>query len=393
MQLLNEMIKLNERTLLSEDAVLLLEVLGTLSVIDRDLVKALKKATYNKQTTKLGPVVGQKSKVEKKVAVGKNGDQLWKHFEENEKIVAMVLNYGGTQVMAISDRARMMAAPDDASYSGPSYKDANKSTIFTLTTPDFFKLVMTEDEFNEAFGKKSFDRANSKNVYDNKSRELKGGSTQARSFVRKLLDVLVKKARTESKDVEVLYIYKDEERAATKADRAVAKAGSIPTPDDKKIVGRGGQTEYGAYIDGLKSGLRARLDAFKAGKAKNFDSTEEMLEYVKTEGYLDKIKVKGVDYQLRNANFYFENMLAKSKGKTDWHNSDSYVEYQADSKDIWDAAKAIALELQKANPELSATDARDQAIESPDMAPKSIKVMFSLKGGMIVPSEIKVGKY
>jgi hypothetical protein len=394
-QLLQEMIVLREANLLNEHVALLLEYLGTLAVVDKQLVKSLKNVNQyygdKKKATKLGTTIGAKSKVEKRIATGRNSDQLWKLFDEDVNIVAMIFDFDGSQVMAVSDRNRL-GVQDGTNATGRG--DSNKPTMFTVTTDAFYSKVMPEEEFDQTFAKASYARAGSgaKTIYDNKAAELKGGATQARSFVRKVLDALVKKARADGKDVEVLYIYKDTDRVATKADRHAAKVGKVAIPGDKKVVGRRGETEYQAYLNTLKAGLRARLDKFKASKAKSFTSVAEMLEFIKKEGYLDKLKLDGMNYNMKNANLHLDNMIKKARGAKDDNGwlQDSYVNYEMD----WDERSAVYTKMRKevaaANPDMSSDDVYKE-LEA-KIPPRTIKVIFKLEGGVIVPSEVKYEK-
>jgi hypothetical protein len=389
MQLLQEMIELKEQVQLNEHITMLLEYLGTLAVVDKNLIKSLKNVPryYGSKVTKLGSALGAKSKVEKRTATGRNSDQLWKAFDEDQAIVAMVIDYDGKQVMAISNRDRLGVQD------GTGSADNSKAAMFTLTTDDFFTHVMPEEEFDKNFGKANYQSAGSlsgKTVYDNKAGELKKGSTQGKSFVRKVLDVLVKKARAEGKNVEVLYIYKDIDRKATQGDRASAKSGRVAIPSDTKKSGKRNETEYKQYLDGLKSALRQRLDKFKASKSKNFTTTAEMLEFIKKEGYLDKLKFNGLNYNMKNSNMHLDNMIKKARGaKNDSWISESYVDYDMD----WDERSAeysrIRKEFAAANPDMSNDDVY-KAIEA-QIPPRTLKVIFKLEGGVIVPDEVKFG--
>lgn len=394
-QLLQEMIELNEERQLNEHISLLLEYLGNLAVIDKSLVRSLTKANYNygssaKKAPKLGPKVGQKSKVEKKVASGRNGDQLWKYFDDNKDILAMVLQYDDKQIMAISDKSRTLADPTDASYSGPSYKDAsNKPTMYIVATDEFFDKVMPQEEFDKTFAA-SYDRRGWRAAGDGKSRELKGGALQARTFVRKLLDMTVKKAREEKVDVTVLFIYGDAERAKTQGDRRAAQAGREPTPkDDKNTVTRG-TGRYTQYIKDLKSDLKRRLDKYKSEKAKGFKDQEELLKHIRDEGILDKLKLGEYSYDMYQSRIYFDDMLKKARGKADNWTNESYVEYRITGS-LSKLCKQIEQEVRDANPGVEDKELFKEVEKAyaAKLPPTSLKVMYAMKGGMIVPVEVK----
>ena len=397
-QLLQEMIELHDDQSRKDHLNMLLEYLGNLSVIDKTLVKSLTKAadrSYGstvKKAPKLSATVGQKSKVEKKVATGKNGDQLWKFFDDDKNIMAIVLDYDGKQVMAISDKSRTGSDPSDSSYSRSSSIGSNASTMYTVATDEFFSLIMPEVEFDETFASSL-----SKNIWrsagDGKSRELKTGGTQAKTFIRKLLDLTVKKARTEKKEVNVMYIYRDEARTATKADRSKTRIGRVPTPIDNKTSGPGRRSEglYTDYIKGLKSALMARLDKFKASKAKSFDTVEEMLKFVRDEGYLDKLKVNGHNYSMYDSRMYFNDLLKQAKtAKSDSWSNESYVEYRIEGS-TWKLREKVSTEVQEANPDMDKKDLYDliKKTITEKVPPDKLRVMYALKGGSIIPVEVK----
>ena len=385
-QLLQEMIVLREATLLNEHISLLLEYLGTLSVVDKGLVKSLKNATtWSNKTTKLGSAIGAKSKVETKVASGRNSDQLWKVYDEDTNIVAMIFSYDGSQVMAVSDRNRLGVSDGTQASRG----ETNKAVMFTITSDDFYTKVLPEDEFDEKFAKSSYDNRAGKRVFGKEARDLKAGTTKAKTFVRKVLDAMVKKASVDGKKIEVMYIFKDTERAVAQKDRAAARSGKVPIPSDKKPVGRRGGEEYATYISDLKAGLRQRLEKFKASKAKGFTSVVEMLEYIKKEGYLDKLKLNGLNYNMKNSNLHLNDMIKKARGaKNDNWLSDSYVEYSMDWDERSDVYSKMRKEYKEANPDASVEDMQ-KAMEG-KLPPATLKVIFKLEGGVIVPSEVKL---
>lgn len=383
-QLLQEMIVLREASLLNEHISLLLEYLGTLSVVDKGLVKSLKNVTnWSNKTNKLGSAIGAKSKVETKVASGRNSDQLWKAYDEDANIVAMIFSYDGSQVMAVSDRNRLGVSD------GTNSSETNKAVMFTITSDDFYTKIMPEGEFDEKFAKSSYDNRAGKRVFGKEARDLKTGATKAKTFVRKVLDSMVKKALADSKKVEVMYVYKDAERKIAQRDREAARRGKVPIPSDKKATGRYGHEEYSMYIKGLKDGLRQRLEKFKASKAKGFTSVVEMLEYIKNEGYLDKLKLNGLNYNMKNSNLHLGDMIKKARGaKNDNWISDSYLEYSMDWDERSDVYSKMRKEYREANPDASYEDMQD-ALEG-KLPPATLKVIFKLEGGVIVPSEVKL---
>jgi t-SNARE complex subunit (syntaxin) len=115
-----------------------------------------------------------------------------------------------------------------------------------------------------------------------------------------------------------------------------------------------------------------------------------MLEFIKKEGYLDKLKFNGLNYNMKNSNMHLDNMIKKARGaKNDSWISESYVDYDMD----WDERSAeysrIRKEFAAANPDMSNDDVY-KAIEA-QIPPRTLKVIFKLEGGVIVPDEVKFG--
>jgi hypothetical protein len=393
-QLLNEMIQLHEAKQLNESLEMLLEFLGNLAAIDKHLLKSIKQSvTTNryggKASDKIVTALGQQSAVNHKPVTGRNSDSLWNSFEEDSTVVAMVLVYGGNQIMAVSNRARL----------GVSIEKGSEA-CFAVMTPDFFEKVMPEADFNEKFNPK----VKKYQSPENKMRSVLGGSREGKTFIRNVLDIMIKKAKADGITVEAAFIHKDEERVKAKSARAAARSGRVITPNEKGDVavggGRYGRSEniYKNYIDGLKSSLRARLDAFKTSKAKDFTSIAEMLEYIKKEGYLDKLKVNGVDYVMKDSRMYLDELIksAKKAPEKDSYRNDSYVSYSMEYSDYYDAREKERAkykdDLAAAKDDEEATQKIRDKIES-SAPPRTIKVMFALKGGLIVPADVKIEQH
>ena len=150
------------------------------------------------------------------------------------------------------------------------------------------------------------------------------------------------------------------------------------------------------YIDGLKSQLRSKLEKYKSSKAKKVESPEEFLKLVIEEGYLDKITVKGVTYMIGNERVYMRDLIKASKGKSDTWSNESYIEYEMESSDYYErraeAQKKYKPELEKLDKEAPDFEKKYDELRDKmyaEIPPRTLKVMLQLKGGSIVPVEVK----
>jgi hypothetical protein len=270
--------------------------------------------------------------------------------------------------------------------------ETGKANLIMVLNTKFFTKVMDEKEFNDQFGDK-------RKTWENRAVQLSNASREAQTFARKIMDIIVKKARAEGKAVEVMFITKDTERSVKSAERTKQRQGRVPTPSDPEVISyaRGrSRSAYELYIDGLKSQLRDKLEKYKSSKAKKVESPEEFLKLVIEEGYLDKITVKGVTYKFSNERVYMRDLIKASKGKsTEWGN-DSYIQYEMESSDYYE----LRAEVQKKyKPELDKLDKEAPDFEKKyeelrdkmysEIPPRTLKVMLQLKGGSIVPVEVK----
>lgn len=162
----------------------------------------------------------------------------------------------------------------------------------------------------------------------------------------------------------------DKEREKTKTGRVGAKSGS---PFYTKS-GYAGDTEMNSVhpsSEGFKKLARqellARLEQFKAGRAQGVETPEQLLDFVKQKGYLDKIKLRGVVYELRYARLDVKDIEATSAGKRV-------------------AAISPMVTVDYVYSDSNGKSFRAQA--NSDELPRSFSVGFKLEGGSIVPTEI-----
>ena len=388
--LLSELLYVKEQSVLSESIEMLLEYLGNLDVVDKSLLRPLQNLKVDgygpnaKKSTKLKGAFGQNSNVEKVPVTGKNGDKTWSTFSDKKEYLSFVMSYDGDQVLAVTDLSRVGEG------------ESGKPNMYMVLNTKFFTKVVDEKEFNDQFGDK-------RRSWENRATQLSQSSREAQTFVRKILDIIVKKARAESKEVETMFITRDAERVGKHNERVQARQGRVPTPRDTEIVGGGrrssGRNIYVAYIDGLKSELRSKLDKYKSTKAKKVESPEEFLKLIIEEGYLDKVTVKGITYKFSNERVYMRDLIKASKGKSDSWTNDSYIEYEMESSDFYElqseARKKYKPEMEKLSKDDPDYDKQYEAIYNKmtaDLPPRNLKIMLQMKGGSIVPVEVKAEK-
>jgi hypothetical protein len=375
---------LQEESAVASSLQMLYEFLGNLDVVDKQLLKVLKTVPAYNTKPRLNDKVGQNSTVDREAVVGKNGDKTWNKFKDDATCLTMVLVYDGKQVLAVSDLVRL--------------GQSSGKVCYVAFSPKMYSDVIPAEEILKLtkLSPASITRAVELTI----------------SATRKLLDIVVAKARAEGKTIEAMYIRADDERQATNKARKTARAGMVPLPGTKDTVvtsRKWGRTEsaYKVYIDGLRYALKSRLEAYKGSKAKTFATPEEMLESLIKEGYLEKLNFKGETYNLENERIYLKDLMKASKGGNTDSISKSYLEYRL-ADEYNDKRMAVRSKIHaefkakeealkaKFNNELNdeskaafvKLDAEERAARREALAPSYLYVILGLEGGKIVPVSI-----
>ena len=367
----------DEQEMLAED-------LGNLKQINPAFVKALKRQTgrYSdgryKQYHILSSRAGQNSQTDDRPM--KTARAIASEFSESKSAIAMLVfdKKSGTQYGIIAERTpttyanktrleRTIGVFVDVDAIAGDVPVENKKT---LRTAIFDKMKMSQSDGDVISREFSFDEG-----------KIYGALNEINKFVK-----------GPEKEITVRFFYEDTDRKVKKADRARAKSGMIPV----KLSGK----DKTDFENSARSALKARLDTFKTEKLKNQNkgiSLDQVLDTIRTEGYLDKILIDGYIYDYYNDSFNFNNMkTGRHKDKT-WESNRSYVTYRIDDDEetyrnirnkFWNASSEIQDEF-AGDKEAMKTEI-ERLKKRLKLPPRYIKVFFDFEGGMIVPAEIVV---
>lgn len=200
------------------------------------------------------------------------------------------------------------------------------------------------------------------------------------------MTAIIRAAKDNQLDPQIILISADAERADKKNERATAQRGRQPTAKELKYMTGKEQARLG---NEFKMQLKMRLEKYKSSKADAVDTPADALKLILEKGYIDKIKVGGYVYNQTGDNIRFNALKGKDTG---W-SSESYVDYSVDTSDaayekarndMW--MKRKDMQAQMTGEEFE--QAYDKLKEA--LPPTKIRIMLGLKGAAIVPTgEIK----
>jgi hypothetical protein len=216
--------------------------------------------------------------------------------------------------------------------------------------------------------------------------------------------------------LDVILITNDTERVEKHAARTDLKMGienkpktdiSSKMPSDKWL-----SSAYTVQLQKLKANLAYRLNAHKNSKTKNLGTTEEMLQHIIDDGYVDKIVFMGKPFNLTNDRLNFNDLKLGNKGR-----GESYVEYTGEHEINWDDPnfKAARAEIKELTAKIAADAPAKPANASGTqeeyaeywaseratikegeiylkhgIVPKRLNIKLVLDGGKIVPFKIEM---
>lgn len=406
MKLLVELLNLQADMLLFEGLdVELFEELGTLNVINKKLLSVFKEhPSYNygarDEKKKALPVrgkLGSESRIE--TTSDKNQNEAFDKLvpeQGKQAAVGIIMEYDGAQIMAV-------VADGDG-----SYQRSEKPSYSFIFDAKFFSMIMHEKEFEETLGVKA--SIPYKHEEFMASKTIVGSTSTTISKIKQIIKLVFDAAKKNQKIVKTLAIYPDVARAEKSATRAKGRVGMLPLPTGNKIaIGPNKYTTFenqaGGFFKNLKIDLNTRLETFKASKAKSFDTPEDLMKALITDGYFDKLKFMGFTYKLYNDHINFESLKITAAGKKSWIHSESYIEYKIQSGTP-EYKKAVE-DVDKLRDEFSAQHraAKEGSKEDQDVVskayyaakkkilpPEDLKIILRLKGGVITPVNVQVGE-
>lgn len=204
------------------------------------------------------------------------------------------------------------------------------------------------------------------------------------------MTALIRAAKDNQMDPQIILISADTDRAAKKGERATAKQGRQPTAKELKYMSDKEKARFG---NEFKMQLKMRLEKYKSSKADAVANPNDALKLILEKGFIDKIKVGGFVYNQTSDNIRFNALKGKDTG---W-SSESYVEYSVDTSDA--AYEKARTDMWMKRKDMQAKMSAEEFEEAYDklkeaLPPTKIKIMLGLKGAAIAPTgEIKFSDY
>ena len=381
----------NRTPILEEDTnnffELLIEDLKNLSFIEPDLLKVLKTSlsyergryyggsvNYSRTKKNVFPsFLGQHAKIDEVPNV-KSAAELHRLIKDDDTVKGVVILFDDRQVFCL---LKLPAHPGH---------DNKELYMWVCSWQNFFKddheLMNREPGIVASF--------NTKDLGDLTTYEGQEG---------KLYKVLIAlmKAQKElyGKDgsIKVKVIRPDEERTALNAQRTKAreidtKFAHLINPPKENLATDKGKRDW---ANSLKNKLNVRLNTYKEHKAPEANTPEEFLNLIKTEGFMDKIKINGLPYILKYNRLDFDYLRAKQVAE---HNR-SHIEYSLDSTsdeyhNYWKALGEYRKSIRAEYPDDE--EALEVAMEK-FRVPSSIKVYMKLDKSSIVVDTIDITSF
>jgi hypothetical protein len=362
------------------------EHLGNLAVVDKKFLKLLKTAVeykYNgnnaqmqsKYVQRMPVYLGSKSKVDSYET--KSGAEAYRQLVEDDTAKAIVINHDTEQVFVA------FKIPADNSRENFAY----------LWTADIVHLL-GHSEHNEQFeeAKAKLEKAKIK-AYDSPTDGIVRGN--AKELYAALTTIFKLSKELGHKTVDLHVIHVDEERAATKIQRAARK--KTPNwfeqiPAEIPVRLKKDKEFWSKYA---KDALQSRLIDFKTNNAKEANTPEEMFKLIQSHGFLDRIKVNGFVYKVDSSNLQFDRLIKAARGTAEEksrYKDDNYIEYGMDylnsENDIKQAKIKKQLEIMT-----KGDKDRMKQLASQYLPPYKIKVYLKLDKASIVVDHVDADKW
>lgn len=432
-----ELLKLQERRIEARGEFIefLYEHLGNLNVIDKELIKVLRKEladTYHRtdgkphpEASKIGYYVGTNSTVDEEPA--RNPSQVMKEImDNNSKVVAVVIKYGEKQVCAFASRLKVF---------GRNGSKDETDDIHIIVSPDFFNIVGPAEEYEKSVTKertKTAPAVRGRRTYTTKEIEghtvqnlLKGIGASTKFYgdvalnsanVKKVLSFIFDNAKANNMKVSMLSINRDEKRKPTGVERSNARFGRIPFMVAKSLKHYSSKEklEYSNYTEKLLKSLDLRLSKWRSEKAdkqaRKFSSHEELIKHVVEEGFPEKVNFMGYVYDKGRVEIDWNDIELKSKDmhsghkKTNPRSLQDHITYNIDRKTpSFKELQTQMKELMGGIPDEDPDDehvieAREQFINAymrkykKLVPPGNFMIHMSLVGGVIKPTNISISE-
>lgn len=364
------------------DDSMLLEAIGNLNVIDKKFLNVLKsrKLTTSAQTGRKG--------LEKR-------QSLTKGVGDKSPFTTKNFPSGGPAMTAFADdiNARAMVLVTDEGAAG-GYQVMIVAKAFSSKS-DHFDFGIDYSFLSTAL-KPSMEEVEALEALKAGGSYISGAVAGISSFtdvkqleIGKIMNVVLKMFKARGLKFQFTVISTDTDRSQKNAARVETRKGIIPKYRSAEAIER--------YEALLRRDLRARLDKFKSGKSEKYETPEALIKGILEQGYLDKFTFAGQTYDIFNDRINFREL--RRTGEKRYESDESYIEYKvnektdaykAEVKRIEETYEAIRAEASANNTNMLDAEYNAKYKElMKDSPPKTIKIILELKGGSIVPKDIK----
>lgn len=277
----------------SSSAYDLFEDYGNLKSINSKLLKVFHVGT-DKSDSDLS-TVGRSSAIVEIPAPGrgnsKNFDHYWNYFYKDPKAIGVVVSINKKQVISFAQMDKM--------------NKKGKFNVVGLLPDDFINSID-----NESITK----HINDINFQGTPV-------TKPATYLRDILDEIVKFCNSNDKTISCSIITFDEERAQKGVARRDAQSGVIPLP---------GQRGYISYIKSLTTDLRSKLKSVKI---------EELSTLIKRNGVLAEFEWRDVVYRKYVSQVDLEKLQNTNGPASGKEGVGTFIEYKANRNDVKEAAE------------------------------------------------------
>jgi hypothetical protein len=392
---LTEIQKIKENLqVLAEAEQFLIEHLGNLDFINKQLMKVLWKTGSESKGVKDG--LGRDSEI--KVQQVSNGTKAWELFT-----TAPEGDVPGTKK---NKPLAMMF------YVGKSIEDkSNQFLIITRqsSSNDSFNLIIRGGLLGTDEAAYVSKQVNTSFLPANEE-EVKDFSYISEGKARIVITNFLKSAKAKKLEANFALIFPDTKAAAKHNERLSARKGMTYTSAEiKSLAKKIGDKNAKDFVKNNKEALRDRLTKFKEGKLDQLKTVDDVIPFLKNAGYTQKIKVGKFIYVFSRERLSLESMI---KPKDRWY-EEPYVEYSISTdSDFYElqhkyrmALKAKTEELlgtpqpgseataeEKSKYDADRTFAMEKAAQLPEIkdlyVPGGFKIFLKLDKDKIVPSKI-----
>jgi hypothetical protein len=363
----------------------LLEDLGNLRVIDKDLVRAFFNIDESYKERGLEKKIGKNSKVTKKLITSvtdmtellrgpiETGKDYHNKTVKGYNDVGAVLVHDGDQIFSFCDNF----------FAGKTKEDFHSTSMFqVMATQKAIDLIPA-------------DVRKSKYIHLERNAHDKKVDIKDINSIETILHELLKAAGGK---IEALVVSIDFDRLDQQNARAKMKAGMIPLPAKDTLTWKH-QKAYAKYLTACKNDLVNRLESYKKNKAPNAATDKDLIAHIKDKGFPEFIKFMGFNYEKQQVHVNWRDLEEVASGKISSMHINNYITYTI----LYDSPgyRELGLRMYDLQQDLPEKDeVSEKAYEAIWSAyerkyhevvpPEALEVIIALKGGMAMPAEVRL---